>query len=154
MAIQNMIFTEITEQGMKEIIKNRTKAQWRALYIRRLFLITFNILFLAGCATGIIISSIKKTEIVNWAEAQVKKYSWLPPEVASFAELAPQIILGVSNGLVNPVSRKITILEKYDFFNDTLNQQIWRIWFGKIINFLIFVVVQVQLASQFEILIP
>jgi hypothetical protein len=89
MAIQNMIFTEITEQGLKEIIKNRTKAQWRALYIRRLFLIAFNVLFLAGCATGIIISSIKKTEIVLWAEQVVKKYKWLPEEISSFAELAP-----------------------------------------------------------------
>ena len=106
-------------------------------------MITFNILFLAGCAAGIIISSIKKVQIVQWAETTVKKYPWLPPEISSLAELAPQIILGVSNGLVNPVSRQITIMEKYDYNNETINQQIWRIWFGKIVNFLIFVVVQV-----------
>lgn len=64
LALHNMIFTEIREQILKSTIKERTRAQWRKLYIKRFFLIGFNVLFLAGCATGIITSSISKNEIV------------------------------------------------------------------------------------------
>mmetsp|Transcript_24916 Transcript_24916/g.38719 ORF Transcript_24916/g.38719 Transcript_24916/m.38719 type:complete len:153 (+) Transcript_24916:1423-1881(+) len=70
------------------------------------------------------------------------------------AGLAPTIVLSASNGIINPLTKIITKFEKWDYKSQMVNQQIWRIWFGQIVNFGIFVIVNFQLATEEEVLIP
>ena len=110
-------------------------------------MIFVNFLVIAGCAYGIIISSIRKTEITNLAKELISQYDWIPPQVADFTDLAPTIVLSASNGLINPIARALTKFENWDYKNDMVNQQIWRMWIGKMLNLLIFVIFQFQLAT-------
>lgn len=57
------------------------------------------------------------------------------------AELSPAISLAICNGLINPVAVLSTKLEKWDYKYQELNQQIWRIWFGKFANTIVFIIV-------------
>ena len=53
--------------------------------------------------------------------------------------MAPTLVLTIMNGAIVPIIKKLVELEKWDFSYQTLNQTIWRIWVGKMINLLIFV---------------
>jgi len=114
-----------------------------------------NFSILVGCAAGIIFSNVRKKEIESWALSIANKYKFIPPDMAILAAgLAPTIVLSASNGIINPLTKIITKFEKWDYKSQMVNQQIWRIWFGQIVNFGIFVIVNFQLATEEEVLIP
>jgi len=153
-ATRNMIKTEIAEQLKRKEIASRPPEYWTKLYIRRAGLITINWLVLMACVAGVVLSNIYKTELIVNAKKLTDKYPKLPPQVGLLAEAAPSIVLSICNGIMNPVSVKITDLENWDFTSDKVNQQISRIWVGTITNLLIFVIIQTQLALQRQILVP
>ena len=62
------------------------------------------------------------------------------------------MVVTIANSLIVPVTEIITKQEKYDFEYERINQEIWRIWIGKIITTLIFVLINVQRATTIEIL--
>ena len=56
--------------------------------------------------------------------------------------------MSVCNGLVNPVTKAITAAEAWDYSQTKINNEIWRIWFGKVFNFLIIIVVSFEVATD------
>lgn len=53
-ASHNLIFIQVKENDLEKKLKERTKKEWRALYIRRFFLMLLNLLMIIACATIII----------------------------------------------------------------------------------------------------
>ena len=86
-----------------------------------------------------------------FADKEAKKISWISPELAKYSSLAPTLVVTIANSLIAPVTEIIAKLEKYDFEYERINQEIWRIWIGKIINTLIFVLINVQRATTLVI---
>ena len=132
------IYTEIAEDQLRQLILERPDDEWRKLYIRRTVIMSFNVLFVILCAAGIVVASVQKNELVRWVKDFSEANEWVPREVVVYAELAPQVVLGACNALIPIVSKLSTELEKWDYQNDVVNQQIWRIWFGKVLNLMIF----------------
>ena len=153
MATMNMINTEIAEQDKRKEIALRPPEYWTKLYIKRAVLISINWLVMMACVSGVVLSNVYKNELIEWANIQTAKYPKLPPQVTLLAEAAPTIILSLCNGIINPFSVIITGLEDYDFNSDKVNQQISRIWVGTIVNLMIFVIMQFQLAFGKKILV-
>lgn len=52
------------------------------------------------------------------------------------------------NVVVPTFLKKITIYEKWDFAKDMINQQIARLYFAKIMNVIIFAVLNIELSSN------
>jgi len=91
---------------------------------------------------------------VKWAKDAAKKRAWIPQEIATFADLAPTIVLTICNGAINPITKELTEKEQYDFRADLITAQITRMWLGKTLNFLIFLTVETQRAFDVTIFIP
>lgn len=58
------------------------------------------------------------------------------------------------NKFIVPATKQITKREKWDYRFNLINQQIWRIYMGRMINLFIFVSIQSQRAADVEILVP
>jgi hypothetical protein len=71
----------------------------------------------------------------------------VPEALLAIPKLAPTIVLSVCNSIVGPVVKKTVELENWDYSYQKVNNGIWRLWIGKIINTMIFINVQVQRAS-------
>ena len=71
--------------------------------------------------------------------------SWLPEVLSSFVKefvtLLPTLVLTILNSIQVPVIKKVIALEKWDYQYQRVQQGIWRIWIGKILNLTIFVLV-------------
>ena len=80
--IYNRIFTEFEEEKLKKIIFKRKKSEWRMLYLRRIILMTFNICFIIGCSTSIILVNIKKRELESWVDETSTRISFLTQDYA------------------------------------------------------------------------
>ena len=130
----------------------RTLRQRRLLILRRIIFGFINVSFIGGCVYGILWTNINKSQIMAFADKEAKKISWISPELAKYSSLAPTLVVTIANSLIAPVTEIIAKLEKYDFEYERINQEIWRIWIGKIINTLIFVIINVQRATTIEIL--
>ena len=127
--------------------------QTRLLILRRIILGFINVSFIGICVFGIIRINIDKSQIMAFTDKEVKKINWISPEFAKYSSsLAPTLVVTIANSLIVPVTEIITKQEKYDFEYERINQEIWRIWIGKIINTLIFVLINVQRATTIEIL--
>ena len=149
----NIIFTEIKEQKLIQKIKERTKKEWRMLYIRRVILMIINISGIGFLGFIIVYTNINKIKFKNYLERTVTEYD-LPIDGKQFADLSPTLVVTLCNKLIPPFIKKITENEKWDYQHQVLNQQIWRIWMGRMLNLFIFVCIQSQLASNVEIFIP
>lgn len=74
--------------------------------------------------------------------------------MSTIAELAPTIILTICNSAINPITQFLTQKEQYDFEGSMISAQIARMWLGKTINLLIYMIVQTQYAFDIFIMIP
>ena len=113
--VHNMIFTQISEDQLIKKIKNRTKDEWNALYIRRFFLIFSNILLIAFLSGIIIATNVYKQTIVKLSEAYLESRPGLPSQLSTIPKLTPTIVLSVCNGVVGPVVKATVELEKWDY---------------------------------------
>lgn len=136
------------------MIKKRTKDEWNSLYLRRFFLILSNVCFIVLCSGTIIFTNVYKSTIVTETKEYLTLHPSLPSWLIALPELAPTIVLSVCNGVVGPVVKKTIQLEKWDYAYERVNNGVWRLWIGKMVNTMIFVTVQLQKASQREILVP
>ena len=53
---------------------------------------------------------------------------------------------------MSPITQAITDAEAWDYSSTTLNNEIWRIWFGKVFNLLIIIMVSAEVALDSQIL--
>ena len=98
---------------------------------------TLSIIILLAGWTVIIMGSLYESEINNYAE----KY----PVVKQIANYSAGIILTIVNYIVPKFLGWITECEKWDFAIDQLKHEIWRNYFAQMLNFAIFVFVQLEL---------
>jgi len=111
----NMVHTELLDESLKEIIKNRTKFQWQKLYIKRFVLGILNILFVAICSYAIILANINVVEIQTWFAENIVTFFSLSERFMIIAELAPTLVVSISNYLIIPVTKIITGMESWDY---------------------------------------
>lgn len=149
----NVIFTEIKEDTLIKKIKERTPKEWRMLYIRRVILMIINLIGIGILCFIIVYTNVNKIKFKNYLQATVAQYD-LFIDGKQFADLSPTLVVTICNKLIPPFIKKITENEKWDYQHQVLNQQIWRIWMGRMLNLFIFVCIQSQLASNVEIFIP
>lgn len=151
LATRNMILTEFADLEVKEILAKRTAAEWRWLYIKRSLLITFNVIFLLGSAFIIFLTTTNAPSITAWAKRKFAEWEWMPESASEYASLAPNLALTALNALVNPVSAQCVAREAWDYTSTVTGQLVWRFWFGRVVNFMIIVVVQFQIATDTQI---
>ena len=78
------IFTEIKVKEVLEHVAKRTKNEWRCLYFRRVLLVGVNIAFVVACCYTIVISNVKKQEIVEFFDKYIEQHDWIPNRLSGF----------------------------------------------------------------------
>ena len=63
-------------------------------------------------------------------------------------------MLSFVNAIIIPVSKLVSKFEKWDYKHNQINSELWKIWFGKTVNLLIVVSLQVQRISQTDLIVP
>lgn len=121
-----------------EVIKKRTNLEKSKLFIRRTTTQIINAVILLFGWGGIITLSLYDKQI----EDSLKTTSL--QKISSFV---PSIALSVINSVVPIVSKKITEFEAWDFQDDLVKQQVWRIYLAKIMNLAIFVIINSEMAA-------
>ena len=58
------------------------------------------------------------------------------------------------NAIIVPVSKLVSKFEKWDYKHNQINSELWKIWFGKTVNLLILVSLQVQMIAQVSLIVP
>ena len=153
-AVLTRIQTMSAEEKLFKIIKARSQNEWLKLYLRRIFVIFFNIAFLGGSCFLIIYTNINQQIVIQRTNEFFEKHPKLPSALKELAPLAPTIVLSACNGALLPVVKSSIQFEKWDFQYQRVNQGVWRIWVGLIVNLTIFTVIEVQRATDSFILIP
>jgi hypothetical protein len=106
-----MIFTEFKDFDIKEVIRNRSDADWRALYIRRGVFITLNAVFIIGSAFLIYLVTVSSPDITKYLKIKFASWSWMPDSAGEYASLAPNIALSTLNSAIPPISAIFVDLE-------------------------------------------
>ena len=74
------------------------------------------------------------------------KYAWIPEQVKTFVELAPTVVLTGCNSILLTTAKIVSKMEKWDYSKDRIQQEIGRIWVSKILNLVIFIIANAELA--------
>ncbi|TNV73050.1 hypothetical protein FGO68_gene1359 [Halteria grandinella] len=128
----------LDEERIMQVINKRTNLEKSKLFIRRTTTQIINAFILLIGWGGIITLSLYDKII----QAKLKTTSL--SQVSSFV---PSIGLSVINQLVPMVSKKITEYEAWDFQDQLVKQQVWRIYLAKIMNLAIFVLINSEMAA-------
>ena len=131
----NETSTAVYEDLIKDKIKKRPKSEKIKLIIRRAILISINILIILLGVTAIFLVNLYSTSIKNSINVATVVTNQIPSLIVSFV-----------NASVPTMTKKITVLEKYDFRNTLLKQQIWRNFATKILNLSIYTLLNYELA--------
>eukprot|EP00347_Sterkiella_histriomuscorum_P009525 403340873 len=136
-ALRMEIKLNIDEDKIKETIKQRKSLEKTKLFIRRILTFILNTLILL-CGWGLILLvNIYQSDIQNYFESfSILKY------VSTFVAT---LCLSIINVAVPHLIKSITQLEAWDFQDQLIKQQVWRMYLAKIMNFAIFVFIELEL---------
>lgn len=140
--IINETSTAIFEDRIREKIKSRTKEEKFYLIVRRVLFITLNV--------TIITLGICLIIAVNVFNNTIQDATGLS---ASYTGILQSLIVSFVNAFVPTVTKKITTFEKYDFANTLLKQQIWRNFLTRLLNLMIFTLLNYELAFNDPIIL-
>lgn len=133
--ILNETTTSVYEDLIKEKIKSRTRKEKIKLIVRRVILISINILLIAAGVAAIFVVNLLNSDIQSAISAS-----------STVTSLIPSLIVSFVNAFVPTMTKKITKFENYDFANTLLKQQIWRNFSTKILNLSIYTLLNYELA--------
>lgn len=133
--IFNETSTAIYEDLIKEKIKNRTKEEKIKLFIRRVIFISINVI--------LIVIGVAAIFCINLYSTQIEENLPLPTSITGL--FAP-VVVSFVNIIIPALTMKITKMEKYDFKNTLLKQQIWRNFCIKLLNISIFYLLNYEVA--------
>ena len=121
----------LKEERVIEMIKNRSNAMKVTLIVSRLILFTINISLLGASWYAIFLVNVYQDLITNYLAAH---FSWL----SYVAPFIPSIVLTLINTLIPLITSWIIYLERWDYASTVTNNLIWRNFFSKEINLIIF----------------
>ena len=131
----NEASTAVYEDLIKQKIKERPRSEKVKLIIRRIILISINILLIIWGIAAIFIVNLLSSSIKN----SINTASIISNQI-------PSLIVSFVNAFVPTMTKKIVVFEKYDFANTVLKQQIWRNFSTKILNLGIYALLNYELA--------
>lgn len=67
--------------------------------------------------------------------------------INKISSFVPSVCLAVINGIIPIINSKIVEYEAWDFQDQLVKQQVWRMYLAKIINLMIFVVINIEMVS-------
>ncbi|CDW88631.1 UNKNOWN [Stylonychia lemnae] len=134
----NEVLFALKEYVIAKRILYRPQSIKNALLFRRVITGLLSIIVIIFGWAGIIAASLYEENIVNYFG------KFLPDIVAGFI---PTVIVTIVNFIVLFLLEKLTEFEEWDFAYDNLKQLIWRSYVASIMNNLIFIIIQVELAS-------
>ena len=135
--IYNESKTAVYEDIIKEKIKRRPRNEKIRLIIRRVILISINVL--------IILIGVSLIFVTNFFASGSNANSG-NSILNTIIRQAPALVVTFVNGFVPAVTKKITKAEKYDYANTLLKQQIWRNFSTRLLNLLIFFILNYEVA--------
>lgn len=133
--ISNETTTAVYEDLIKDKIKKRPSSEKFKLIIRRVILISINILLILLGVTAIFVVNLESSTIKNSINVASVITNQIPALIVSFV-----------NAFVPTMTKKIVVFEKYDFRNTLLKQQIWRNFSTKTLNLSIYTLLNYELA--------
>ena len=127
------------EDRIRAVINQRSAFEKSKLFVRRTTTQLINTLILVIGWAGIVLLQIYNIPI----QEKLAKVKYLN----QVSGLVPSICLAVINSVIPIVSKKITEFEAWDFQEDLVKQQVWRIYLAKIMNLTIFVVINLEMVT-------
>jgi len=135
--IFNETKTAVYEDLIKDKIKRRTKKEKASLLIRRIILISINTLLIIIGVGMIFTANLLSSDLANKVSNSILR---------SVIRQLPTLVVTFVNGFIPAVTKKITKAEKYDFANTLLKQQIWRNFSTRILNLVIYLILNYEMA--------
>mmetsp|Transcript_27687 Transcript_27687/g.26702 ORF Transcript_27687/g.26702 Transcript_27687/m.26702 type:complete len:286 (+) Transcript_27687:1460-2317(+) len=127
------------EDKIKQIVARRKKLEKSKLFVRRVITFSINLLFLAGGWVAIF--------FINFYSQEIQLYFAGFRLLTYIAPFVPSLCLSLVNGLIPVITKLIVKYEAWDFANVVIQQQVWRIYMAKMVNFSLYTVIQIELAS-------
>lgn len=125
------------EEKKKELVKQLTPSDKFRIWAIRISLICLSVLILILGWVVIILGSFYENDITEYCENI--------PVVKQISQYIGAIVLTIVNYIVPKCLGWITECEKWDFAIDQLKQEIWRNYCSQMLNFFIFVLINLEL---------
>ena len=145
LSVANKFQNLLSEEMVKTLIKNRTRAKKIELIITRLILFIINISLVGGGWVAIFLVNTNQSEIKTYMTQQ---FTWLK-YVSTFI---PSLCLAAVNILLPMITNRLIEFERWDYASTVINNQIWRNFLAKEFNIILFFLVNIDMIVPYNII--